>query len=98
MPTHLLGTPANLGYMSGAPGHFFDQVYRPSLDRTVGRPFGLWVHGESDTTGAVLAVERIVTGLRWRAAQPPLSIVGPVDAAAEAAAWELGAAVAAGCA
>ena len=91
----LLGTPANFGYMSGALKHFFDQVYYPCLDATVGRPYGLWVHGNSDTSGAVRAVEKIVTGLRWRRAQPPLEVVGEPDAAALDAAWELGAAMAA---
>ena len=46
---YLLGTPANLGYMSGALKHFFDTVYYPCLDATRDRPFGLYVHGNNDT-------------------------------------------------
>lgn len=55
----------------------------------------MWVHGDNDTGGAVLAIEKILTGLEWRLVQPPLSLTGPVDAAARDAVWELGAAVAA---
>src|SRR5690349_6640134 len=65
---YVLGTPANLGYMSGALKHFFDQIYYPCLEATVGRPFGLYVHGNDDVEGAVGSVERVVTGLRWRRA------------------------------
>ncbi len=92
---YLLGTPANLGYMSGALKHFFDTIYYPCLDATAGRPYGLWIHGNNDTDGAALAVERIVTGLRWRLAQPVLSVIGEPSAADTEAAWELGAVLAA---
>jgi NAD(P)H-dependent FMN reductase len=92
----LLGTPANLGYMSGALKHFFDQIYYPCLEDTKGRPYGLYVHGASDTTGAVRAVEKVTTGLRWKLAQPVLEVTGPPDKAVLEQAWELGAAFAAG--
>src|SRR5262249_14209543 len=49
---YLLGPSANLGYMSGALKHFFDQIYYPCLDATVGRAFGFYVHGNNDTGGA----------------------------------------------
>ncbi|WP_396658168.1 flavodoxin family protein [Microbacterium sp.] len=91
----LLGTPANIGYMSGALKHFFDQIYYPVLDATVGRPYALYVHGGSDTTGAVRGVETIATGLRWRRLREPLTVIGEVDAQAREACWELGATTAA---
>ncbi|ALJ19214.1 flavodoxin [Microbacterium sp. No. 7] len=92
----LLGTPANIGYMSGALKHFFDQIYYPVLQATIGLPYALWVHGDNDAAGAVRSVETIATGLQWRRTRDPLSVLGPVDAAAREAAWELGAATAAG--
>lgn len=92
---YLLATPANLGYMSGALKHAFDIVYDTALGPTRGRPFGAMVHGESDTTGAVLAIEKITTGLEWRRAAAPLSVIGPVDQPTLEACAELGAVVAA---
>ena len=93
---YLLGTPANIGYMSGALKHFFDGIYYPCLEATRGRPYALYVHGSSDTTGAVRAVESIATGLSWRRARPPLSVIGPPSAADLENCWELGAVLAAG--
>jgi multimeric flavodoxin WrbA len=93
---YLLGTPANLGYMSGALKHFFDQIYYPCLESTAARPFGVYVHGNNDTTGAIRAVEMVTTGLRWRLAQAPVSVIGEPTPADLDACWELGAAVAAG--
>lgn len=93
---YVLGTPANLGYMSGALKHFFDTIYYPCLDATAGRPFGVYVHGNDDVTGALAGIEKITTGLRWRAAQAPVAIVGRPDKDDRDACWELGAASAAG--
>ena len=93
---YLLGTPANLGYMSGALKHFFDQIYYPCLEATIGRPFGVYVHGNNDTTGALRAIEIATTGLRWREAQASISVIGSPTSADLEACWELGAAVAAG--
>jgi NAD(P)H-dependent FMN reductase len=72
----VLGTPANLGYMSGALKHFFDLVYYPCLESTQGRPYAVYIHGNNDTNGALAAIEKIVTGLRWRRAQHPVLVVG----------------------
>jgi len=93
---YLLGTPANIGYMSGALKHFFDQIYYPCLDATVRRPYGLYVHGNSDTTGAVRAVEAIAQGLQWRRAQTPVAVLGTPSRENLQACWELGAVLAAG--
>jgi hypothetical protein len=73
---YLLGTPANIGYMSGALKHFFDGIYYPCLEATRRRPYGLYVHGASDTGGAVRAVESITAGLQWRPVRQPVCITG----------------------
>src|SRR5580700_7352529 len=57
--TNPSSVPANIGYMSGALKHFFDGIYYPCLEATRRRPYGLYVHGASDTGGAVRAVESI---------------------------------------
>ncbi|GAA3751834.1 flavodoxin family protein [Salinactinospora qingdaonensis] len=87
----ILGTPANIGYMSGALKHFFDTVYYPCLSDTVGLPYALYVHGNSDTTGAVRAVESIATGMGWRRHRPPVTVTGEVTRRQREACWELGA-------
>jgi multimeric flavodoxin WrbA len=93
---YLLGTPANIGYMSGALKHFFDQIYYPCLDATVDRPYAAYVHGDDDAAGAIRALEVITTGLRWRRVQHPLAVTGRPTRADLDACWELGATVAAG--
>jgi multimeric flavodoxin WrbA len=91
----VLGTPANIGYMSGALKVFFDNVYYPALTAKVGAPYGLYVHGNLDTTGAVRAVESIAKGMGWERVHEPVSVTGSPDKAAREAVWELAATVAA---
>ncbi len=88
---YLLGTPANLGYMSGALKHFFDTIYYPCLDETPGRPFGFWIHGNNDTDGARSGIERIVKGLRWKPISDPVSVLNEPSKEDLEACWELGA-------
>ncbi len=92
---YLLGTTANFGYMSGALKHFFDTTYHQVIEHTEGRPFGVYVHGRNDTTGAVRSVLSITTGLRWRQAAEVLEVVGDVDAEHREAAYDLGGTIAA---
>ena len=91
----VLGTPANLGYMSGALKHFLDGVYYPTLEAKHGMPYGLYVHGGDDTGGAVRSVEKVATGLRWERVAAPVTVTGPVDRADVEACRELGGTVAA---
>jgi hypothetical protein len=103
---YLLGTTANFGYMSGALKHFFDTIFLEAggaltedgsaSDGSGGkRPFGLWVHGRYDTTGAVRSVESIVGALPWRQSAPVLEVLGEVGDREREAAYELGGTIAA---
>lgn len=92
---YVVGCPANLGYLAGAMKHFFDLVYYPCLESTVGRPFAAYLHGNDDTAGAEAALARITTGLGWRLVQPVLAVRGTPSAEERAACRELGATVAA---
>lgn len=103
---YLLGTPANFGYMSGALKHFFDTIFLEaggalSEDGSAGpggggrKPFGLWVHGRYDTTGAVRSVLSIAGALPWTQAAEVLQVLGDVGEEERAAAYELGGTLAA---
>jgi multimeric flavodoxin WrbA len=92
---YLFGSTANLGYMSGALKHFFDTVYYPSLDHVAGRPYGLWVHGNNDTVGAVASIDKAATGLALTKAADALEVIGAIDADVRERAYELGGTLAA---
>ncbi|MBI3226182.1 MAG: flavodoxin family protein [Mycolicibacterium cosmeticum] len=92
---YLLGSPVNLGYLSGALKHAFDQSYYQILDSTRGRPFGLWLHGNEGTEGAERAITGITGGLGWVKAADYVVVSGKPSQADLEACWNLGATVAA---
>lgn len=102
----LIGTSANFGYMSGALKNFFDSFFLDlggalsddgSAGGSVGgrTPYGLWVHGRYDTTGAVRSVQSIVGALPWQQSAPVLELMGDVTDDDLLAARDLGATLAA---
>lgn len=106
---YVLGTTANFGYMSGALKHVFDATFLQvggALDddggagassggATARRPFGLYVHGRYDPTGAVRSVLSITGALGWRQGYDVLEAMGEVTEADTGAAYELGGTIAA---
>ena len=91
----VLGTPANMGYMSGALKHFFDTIYYPCLDARRGAPYGLYVHGNLDATGAQRSVDAIVAGLGWQKVSRDVVVIGSPSRADLDACRDLGAVLAA---
>ncbi|MGB1311047.1 MAG: flavodoxin family protein [Leucothrix sp.] len=73
----IIGTTENFGYMSGQVKDFFERIYYPCLDNTEALPWALYIKAGLDGTGATLSVEKIVTGLKWKAVQAPLLLHGP---------------------
>ena len=91
----VLGTSANIGYMSGALKHFFDLIYYPTLTAKTGAPYALYVHGNSDTSGAVRAVEAITKGMGWQQVHDHVTVIGKPGKDDLDGCWDLGATVAA---
>ena len=105
---YVLGTTANFGYMSGALKHVFDSTFlqiggaladdgsgTAGGGVTSGRPFGLYVHGRYDTTGAVRSVLSITGALGWKQGYDVLEAMGDVTESDVDAAYELGGTIAA---
>lgn len=92
----IIGTTENFAYMSGLIKDFFERVYYPCLEQKQGLPFGLYIRAGSDGTGTKLAIEKILTGLRWKAVAPPLILQGDYTPDFEVQCEELGMLLAAG--
>ena len=61
-----------------------------------GLPFGVYVHGNDDTAGALTSIQRITGALRWKQVAAPLWIIGAPGQADLEACRELAATVAVG--
>ncbi|GAB1256291.1 NAD(P)H-dependent oxidoreductase [Aurantivibrio plasticivorans] len=92
----LLGTTENFGYMSGAMKDFFDRVYYPCLELKQGLPYAIGIRAGLDGTGTKIAMEKIISGLKWREIQPPLTSKGDFDSRFISDWEELGLTIAAG--
>lgn len=92
----IVATPENFGYLSGAVKDFLDRTYYPAEGQVDGLPYLMLVSAGNDGSGAVRALERIATGFRWKRVAEPLIVRGEPDPAAQAAARERGALLAAG--
>ena len=77
----ILGSPVNIGTISGALKHFFDGVYYPSMDETDNLPVGYYLHGNSDASGAAKAVDKIIGALKWRRISAPVLVTSGIDQA-----------------
>ena len=74
---------------------FWDQIYYPCLTAKVGAGYGVYIHGNSDTEGALRAIRSIVQGLGWVAVHEPVTVLGTPSRANLEACWDLGATTAA---
>lgn len=92
----ILGTTENFGYMSGALKDFFDRIYYPCLEKTEGLPYAMFIRAGNDGSGARSSIERIVTGLRWKAVAEPVIAAGAFQTHYTGRCEELGMMVAAG--
>lgn len=95
----VLITTENFGMVSGLMKDFLERIYpwfEEVPNRRPGMPYLLIAKGGNDGTGAVRDVTRILTGLRWREALPPLVVSGPLTEHHLAAAREQAATLAAG--
>ncbi len=77
----VLITPENFGMVSGLMKDFLERIYpwfEEVPNRRPGMPYLLIAKGGNDGTGAVRDVTRILTGLRWKEALPPVVVSGSV--------------------
>jgi multimeric flavodoxin WrbA len=92
-----IGTPENVGYMSGMVKDFFDRTYYPAQDKVFRKPYVIFISAGNDGTGALKAIERIALGYKFKSVYHPVIARGPVTPEVLAQCRELGGVLAGGC-
>lgn len=92
----LLGTPENLGYMSGAMKDFLDRTFYEVEGKLQPLPCALFVSAGNDGSAALTAIRRIMRGYPFTEVQEAVVARGAVTAEHLQRCEELGLALAAG--
>jgi multimeric flavodoxin WrbA len=95
----VLASPEYFGYMAGAIKDFFDRTYEELREhqKVTKKPYCLVVSAGNDGQGAVMQIERICKGYRFKRAQKSIISKGVITQEVLAACIELGRTMAAGC-
>lgn len=95
----VLGSPEYFGYMAGAIKDFFDRTYEDLREhpKVAKKPYCIVVSAGNDGQGAVMQIERICKGYRFRRVQKPIIAKGLITPEVLTACTELGRIMAAGC-
>ncbi|MDZ7669959.1 MAG: NAD(P)H-dependent oxidoreductase [Gammaproteobacteria bacterium] len=92
----LLGTPENLGYMSGAMKDFLDRTFYEVEGKLQPLPCAIFISAGNDGSGALSAIRRIMKGYPFEEVQEALVVQGPIQPEHLERCEELGMALAVG--
>ncbi len=94
-----IGSPEYFGYMSGIVKDFFDRTYEPLQGKSeiFKKPYIVFISAGNDGTGALLSIERIVSGYPLKQVHEPIVAKGKITNDALDACKEMGKTIAAGC-
>ena len=70
--------------------YFLDEIYYDCLEKKEGLPYAIYVKAGNDGTGAIVNIEKILSGLSFKKIQDPVLVVGDLDKIALSRCEELG--------